>query len=109
MILFKYLKPRISLFFIFVFVSTTIYGQIDEDRKLYDIWSDTTKSEILRLDAYFQRLNNFDMFRDANKELKWHSNSNEAIRLAIMLNKKEYLPLLFLSSSFNYGVLQDNP
>ena len=33
---------------------------------------------------------------------------SEAIELAIKLDKKEYLPLFYLASSFNYAVIQND-
>ena len=89
-----------------MFFAASIWGQAPDDAALYAIWSDSSRSAIDRLDAYFTRLNDFRAFQDIESgEIKWYEGSNEALELASKLNKKEYLPLLYLASSFNYAVL----
>ncbi len=85
-----------------------MYAQPASDAALYAIWSDTTKPEIERIDAYFERFNDMKVF-ETNTGLndKWLEESDEAIALAMKLNKKEYLPLFYLASSLNYGLQND--
>jgi len=83
-----------------------VYGQPADGDALFAIWADATRPEADRLEAYFTRLNVYKAFQASDPgELKWYEASNEAIELAIKLNRREYLPLLYLALSFNYAVI----
>ncbi|MBK9105681.1 MAG: response regulator [Saprospiraceae bacterium] len=82
-----------------------LHSQSKDDAALYAIWSDTTKPEVDRIDAYFDRLNDIKLFlNEQSLNNKWFEASDEAIALAIRFDKKEYLPLFYLTSSFNFGL-----
>ena len=84
-----------------------LHSQPKDDAALYAIWSDTTKPELDRIDAYFDRLNDMRVFEGEEKvDDKWFMGSGEAIQLAMELNKKDYLPLFYLASAFNYAMIQ---
>ena len=105
----KEIQLKFILIVVCVFFTSCIYGQTTEDAKLYAIWSDTSKSEINRVDAYFDRLNDWKMIEnESNLDVKWFGASGEALRLALKLDKKEYLPLFYLASSFNSALLQND-
>jgi signal transduction histidine kinase/ActR/RegA family two-component response regulator len=90
-------------------LSSIIYGQTKEDAIFYAIWSDSSKPELDRVNAFFNRLNDIQYFmNNSAEESKWHASSNEAIELASKLDKKEYLPLFYLSSAFKYAINQDD-
>ena len=94
----KFILIGIGMLFTF-----TLYSQSDEDVKLYSIWSDTSNSEMDRVDAYFERLNKMVIRQyDSPEGVKWLATSNEAIELALKLSKNEYLPLFYLTSAINY-------
>ena len=42
--------------------TSILYSQSKDDAALYAIWSDTTKPEFDRIDAYFDRLNDMRVF-----------------------------------------------
>ena len=86
--------------------TSILYSQSKDDAALYAIWSDTTKPEFDRIDAYFDRLNDMRVFEGEGKvDDKWFMGSGEAIQLAMELNKKEYLPLFYLASAYNYAII----
>jgi len=106
-----HVQIHIRFFWVLVglFSTTMLFSQSKDDAALYAIWSDTTKPEIERIDAYFDRLNDMKVFEDDHKVAeKWLVESNVAIELAVNLDKKEYLPLFYLASSYNYGVIQND-
>ena len=83
-----------------------LHSQSKDDAAFYAIWSDTTKPETERIDAYFDRLNDMRVFEGEGKvDDKWFMGSGEAIQLAMELNKKEYLPLFYLASAYNYAII----
>ena len=92
-----------------VFITSIIYGQTNEDAKLYAIWSDTTKPETERIDAYFKK---FDVWRlsadqtDTGK--KWYADADKAIALAKKHGKAAYLPLFYLVSEYNCAIVKKN-
>ncbi len=75
------------------------YGQSRTDEELYAIWSDSTKPETERVDAYFERVN-LDTLPAGEPEWikKWAPGGTEALELAIKHDKKGYLPLLYMIS-----------
>ena len=86
--------------------TSILYSQSKDDAALYAIWSDTTKPEIERIDAYFNMLNDIRVFEgELMPDDKWFMGSGEAIQLAMELNKKEYLPLFYLASAYNYAII----
>lgn len=90
-------------------LAANVYAQPADDASLYAFWTDTTKPEVKRMDAYFDRLNNMRLFEGEHKvDDKWFMGAGEAIQLAMKWNKKEYLPLFYLASAFNYAVIQND-
>ena len=84
-----------------------LHSQSKGDAALYAIWSDTTKPEIERIEAYFNMLNDIRVFEgELMPDDKWFMGASEAIQLAKERNKKEYLPLFYLASSYNYALIQ---
>jgi hypothetical protein len=83
-----------------IFLSTFLFGQTKTDAELYATWKDTSKSEIVRLKAMWERM---DMDSTPNNEpewwKKWDKETKEAIELAIKNGKKEYLPLFYMMLS----------
>lgn len=107
----RHLQIRLKLILIGIgmLFAPLLFGQSKTDDELYAIWSDSTKSETERLKAYFDRLDDWDMFVNAGKlDNKWFVASDKAIELALKLDKKEYLPLFYLVSAFNYAMIQTN-
>ncbi len=102
-----YLKSMLML--VGMLFTSLLYGQTDEDAKLYAIWSDSTKSETDRIDAYFKK---FDVWRmsaditDVGK--KWYADSEKAIELAKKHGKTGYLPLFYLVSEYNCSIVKKN-
>ena len=92
-----------------VFFTSNVFGQTNEDAKLYAIWSDTTKPETDRIDAYFKK---FDVWRlsadqtDTGK--KWYADADKAIALAKKHGKAAYLPLFYLVSEYNCAIVKKN-
>jgi hypothetical protein len=87
--------------------TSVLYSQSNDDAGLYAIWSDTTKPGVDRIDAYFDKLNHIELFgNEQNLDDKWFAAADKAIELALKFDKKEYLPLFYLASSFNYGLLE---
>ena len=92
-----------------VFFTSIVFGQTNEDAKLYAIWSDTTKPETERLEAYFKK---FDVWRlsadqtDTGK--KWYVDADKAIALAKKHGKAAYLPLFYLVSEHNCAIVKKN-
>jgi signal transduction histidine kinase/ActR/RegA family two-component response regulator len=103
------LLPLILLFF-GLFFSTFSHGQTKEQVKLRAIWLDTTNSDLERINAFFQSMNDFKSLINATpEETKWQAiGAEEAIQLAIKLDKKEYLPLFYLASSSNYAMYEND-
>lgn len=79
--------------------SSILYGQTKTDAQLYAIWKDSSKPEIVRLEAIWERMD-FDSLPRQEPEWwqKWKNETKEAIKLAIKNNKKGYLPLLYMST-----------
>jgi signal transduction histidine kinase/CheY-like chemotaxis protein len=92
-----------------VFITSIIYGQTNEDAKLYAIWSDTTKPETERIEAYFKK---FDVWRisadrtDTGK--KWYADADKAIALAKKHGKAAYLPLFYMIAEYNCSIVKKN-
>lgn len=89
-------------YFLIVFgmlVSSILFGQTRSDAELLAVWKDTSKTEMVRLEAIWER---FDVDSMPNQEpdwwKKWKNESKEAIELAIKNNKKGYLPLFYMMS-----------
>jgi signal transduction histidine kinase/ActR/RegA family two-component response regulator len=75
------------------------YGQSRTDEDLYAIWSDSTKPETERVDAYFERMNlDTPPYGVPEGMEKWIPGGIEALELAIKHDKKGYLPLLYMFS-----------
>ena len=90
-------------YFLIVFgmlFSSILFGQSKTDAELFAIWKDSSKSETVRLEAIWERMNLDSM---PNQEpawwKKWDKETKEAIDLSIKNNKKGYLPLLYMMSS----------
>ena len=83
-----------------IFFSCTLVGQTKTDAQLYATWKDSSKSETVRLEAIWERMN-FDSMPSQEPEWwkKWKTEVNEAIQLAIKHNKKGYLPLFYMTST----------
>jgi signal transduction histidine kinase/ActR/RegA family two-component response regulator len=83
-----------------IFLASFLLGQTKTDAELYATWKDTSKSEIVRLKAMWERM---DMDSTPNNEpewwKKWDKETKEAIELAIKNGKKEYLPLFYMMLS----------
>jgi tetratricopeptide (TPR) repeat protein len=100
---------KFILIVIGVFITSIIYGQTNEDAKLYAIWSDTTKPETDRIAAYFKK---FDVWRisadrtDTGK--KWYVDADKAIALAKKLGKPGYLPLFYMVAEYNCTIVKKN-
>ena len=82
-----------------VFFSCTLFGQTKTDDELYAIWKDKSKPETVRLEAIWERLNSVDtLSKEPVWWKKWKDEFKEAIDVAIKNNKKEYLPLFYMST-----------
>ncbi|MBP6023534.1 tetratricopeptide repeat-containing hybrid sensor histidine kinase/response regulator [Ferruginibacter sp.] len=83
-----------------IFFSCTLFGQTKTDAQLYATWKDSSKSETVRLEAIWERMN-FDSMPSQEPEWwkKWNKETKKAIELAIKNNKKGYLPLFYMMSS----------
>jgi signal transduction histidine kinase/ActR/RegA family two-component response regulator len=92
----RFIQVRFIILGIGIFLSSFLLGQTKTDAELYATWKDTSKSEIVRLEALWERM---DMDSTPNKEpewwQKWNKETKEAIELAIKNGKKEYLPLFY--------------
>ena len=92
-----------------VFFTSNVFGQANADAKLYAIWSDTTKPETDRIDAYFKK---FDVWRispdltDTGK--KWYVDSDKAIELAKKHGRAAYLPLFYMVSGYKCTIVKKN-
>ena len=89
-------------YFLIVFgmlFSSIIFGQTRTDNELFAIWKDKSKTETVRLEAIWERM---DMDSLSNQEpawwKKWSKEINEAIELSIKNNKKGYLPLFYMAT-----------
>ena len=82
-----------------IILSTFLFGQTRSDAALYGIWSDKSKPETARIEAIWERMN-IDSLPNQEPEWwnKWKNEVDEAIKLSIKLNKKEYLPLFYMFS-----------
>ncbi|MBK6947404.1 MAG: hypothetical protein IPH16_04340 [Haliscomenobacter sp.] len=104
-----HILPTFILMVIGILFTTIGYGQSKTDAGLYAMWKDKSKPDGDRIKAYFDRLNDWEMFEDGAKfDNKWFVASDKAIELALKLDKKEYLPLFYLASSFNYAMIQSD-
>lgn len=102
-----YLKSMLMI--VGVLFTSILYGQTHTDDVLYAIWSDPTKPETERIDAYFKKFNvwNFSVDNtDASK--KWYIDSHKAIELAKKHGKTGYLPLFYMTSHYNCVVIQNS-
>lgn len=89
--------------------TSILCGQSKDDAALYAIWSDTTKPEVDRIDAYFTRLNDMKVLENEFKlNEKWFAESPQAIVFALKLDRKEYLPLFYLASAFKYALNEND-
>ena len=92
-----------------VLFTSTMYGQLNEDAKLYAIWSDTTKPETDRIEAYFKK---FDVWRISADQTetgkKWYVDADKAIALANRLGKSSYLPLFYMVAEYNCSIVKKN-
>ena len=88
-----------------------LYSQSQTDAALYIIWSDTSKTDDVRLEASVKGVDNY--IRNGptpGDDAKWVKASPTAVEMALRLGKKEYLPLLYLASAINYiGYENDTP
>ncbi|MFZ1454154.1 MAG: tetratricopeptide repeat protein, partial [Ferruginibacter sp.] len=79
--------------------SSFLFGQTRTDAELFAIWKDSSKSETVRLEAIWERM---DLDSLPNQEpdwwVKWQNEPKEAIELALKNNKKGYLPLFYMMS-----------
>ncbi|MBK9485662.1 MAG: tetratricopeptide repeat protein [Chitinophagaceae bacterium] len=77
--------------------SSILYGQTKTDDVLYATWKDSSKPEIVRLEAIWERM---DIDSLPNQEpdwwQKWKNEPKEAIELALKQNKRGYLPLFYM-------------
>lgn len=79
--------------------TSILCGQSRTDAALYAIWSDSTKPETERIDAYFERMNlDSPPVGEPEWMKKWIPGDKEALELAIKHDKKAYLPLLYMFS-----------
>ena len=96
----KQIRLKYFLVVFGIFFSCTLFGQTKTDDELFAIWKDSSKSETVRLEAIWERMNLDSM---PNQEpvwwKKWKTELKEAIELAIKNNKKGYLPLFYMMSS----------
>jgi len=104
-------NKQIGLKYILIFFGIIFYsiahGQTKTDAELYATWKDKSNSDGDRIKAYFDRLNVWEIFENGAKlDNKWFVASDKAIELALKLDKKEYLPLFYLASAFNYAMIQ---
>ena len=102
-----HILPTFILMVIGILFTTIGYGQSKTDAELYAIWKDKSKTDGDRIKAYFDRLNDWEMFENESDN-KWFVASDKAIELALKLDKKEYLPLFYLASSYNYAMIQSD-
>jgi len=92
-----------------VFFTSIVFGQTNEDAKLYAIWSDTTKPETDRIDAYFKKFDVWRISADATDTgKKWYVDSDKAIELAKKHGKIGYLPLFYMVSEYNCLFIKKN-
>ena len=86
-----------------------VFGQTNEDAKLYATWSDTTNPETDRIDAYFKK---FDVWRISADQTetgkKWYADADKAIALAKKLGKTGYLPLFYMVAEYNCSIVEKN-
>jgi tetratricopeptide (TPR) repeat protein len=97
----RYLQIHLKFMLIgicILFVSNA-YSQTKTDDELYAIWKDKSKTETVRLEAIWERLN-IDTLTQKEPVWwkKWKPEVKEAIELAIKNNKKGYLPLFYIST-----------
>ncbi len=103
----SHILPTFILMVIGILFTTIGYGQSKTDAGLYATWKDKSKPDGDRIKAYFDRLNDWEMFENGAKlDNKWFVASDKAIELALKLDKKEYLPLFYLASAYNYAMIQ---
>ena len=103
----SHILPTFILMVIGILFTTIGYGQSKADAELYAIWKDKSKPDGDRIKAYFDRLNVWEIFENGAKlDNKWFVASDKAIELALKLDKKEYLPLFYLASAYNYAMIQ---
>jgi signal transduction histidine kinase/ActR/RegA family two-component response regulator len=95
----RYIHVKLMLTGIGIILSTILLGQTRSDAALYAIWSDKSKPETARIEAIWERMN-IDSLPNQEPEWlnKWENEVDEAIKLSIKLNKKEYLPLFYMFS-----------
>ena len=93
----KQIRLKYFLIVFGILFSSILYGQTKTDDELYAIWKDKSKTETVRLEAIWERLN---VDSPSNKEpvwwKKWKPEVKEAIEMAIKNNKKGYLPLFYM-------------
>lgn len=95
----KQMLLKYSLIVFGMLLSSILYGQSKTDAQLFATWKDSSKSEMVRLEAIWERMN-FDSMPSQEPEWwkKWKNETKEAIELAIKNNKKGYLPLFYMNS-----------
>ena len=105
----SHILPTFILMVIGILFTIIGYGQSKTGAELYAIWKDKSKTDGDRIKAYFDRLNVWEIFENGAKlDNKWFVASDKAIELALKLDKKEYLPLFYLASSYNYAMIQSD-
>jgi signal transduction histidine kinase/ActR/RegA family two-component response regulator len=103
------IKIKLILIVIGVLYTPLLFGQTDEDAKLYAIWSDTTKPETERIEAYFKKFDVWRISPDLTETgIKWYVDSDKAIELAKKHGKTGYLPLFYMISEYNCVFVQKN-
>lgn len=97
---------KLMLIGIGMFFFCTAFGQTKTDDELFAIWKDKSKSEMVRLEAIWYRLNSIEnMNQEPFWYKKWKNEFTEAIELAVKNNKKGYLPLFY---TFTFEDCKDN-
>ena len=102
-ILHKQIHLKYLLLVFGMLFSSFLFGQTKTDAELFAIWKDSSKPEIVRLEAIWKRMD-LDSMPNQEPEWwnKWKNESKEAIKLAIKHDKKGYLPLLYMMTLQSY-------
>ena len=98
-------------FAIFVLVVWVQKGNTQSQNvdSLFRIWSDSTKSPVERVDAFYHRFTPLDRIKEAtNPEgMRWGSGIKEAQKLARQTGKEEYLPKFLILEAGGYFFFQN--
>jgi signal transduction histidine kinase/ActR/RegA family two-component response regulator len=95
-----HIRFKIILIAFGVLFTTFLFGQTRTDDELYAIWSDKSKPDTVRLEAFWDRMEDDSLqYQVPEWWERWNKGTEEAIDLAIKYGKKEYLPLFYMMSS----------